>query len=364
MGLMVYGLSHYWFWLFAIFVIGLANGLLTKEAEKRRKISPWLGWFVLAFAVGLPLAVLSALSGRAGVWLETGLASFASFIAGAVAGVLARHGSLREHRNWALGLAPCVMLWWAGNMFGMPRLEAGLRQSVEAAVAKAGGDPKNLLVDGRDVLLPNSAADRAALSAEIAKVDGVRLVQATDWVFGDKPQAGPAPENPPPATSAPESEEMGDLAARSDRAEPGAADIAKTPAEKSKAAKILLARLPPSGPLDIPACQGAIEAEQTLQRIEFSGRGTAVHRAAAETLDRIAELLQRCPEAKAEIVVRVDRNAEESRGLARRRAERLAQYLIAEGVASGRLSTAVRGGAEPEASVGGARAQSIEFMLK
>jgi outer membrane protein OmpA-like peptidoglycan-associated protein len=356
MGLMVYCLSHYWFWLFAIFVIGLANGLLTKEAEKRRKISPWLGWFVLAFVVGLPLALLSALSGRGGVWLETGLASFASFIAGAAAGVVARHGSLREHRNWALGLAPCVMLWWAGNMFGMPRLEAGLRQSVEAAVAKAGGDPKNLMVDGRDVLLPNSAADRAALSAEIAKVDGVRLVQATDWVFGDKPQAGPAPEISPPATSAPQSEEKVDLPAKSDRAEPGAADAdaAKAPAERSKAAKTLLARLPAAGPLDIPACQGAVEAEQTLQRIEFRGRGTAVHRAAADTLDRIAELLQRCPEAKAEIVVRADRNAEESRDLARRRAERLAQYMIAEGVASGRLSTAVRGD----------RAQSIEFVLK
>ncbi|QGM47001.1 OmpA family protein [Methylocystis heyeri] len=360
---MVFYISHYWFWLFAIFVIGLTNGLLAKEAEKRRKISPWLGWFALAFGVGLALALLSVLGGRAGVWLETGLASFASFIAGAVAGVLARHGSLREHRNWALGLAPCVMLWWAGNMFGMPRLEAGLRQSVEAAVAKAGGDPKNLLVDGRDVLLPSSAADRAALAAEIAKVDGVRLVQGTDWVFGEKPQAGPGPENLPPANSAPANEEKADLPAKGDQGGTGAADAAKTPAERSKAAKTLLARLPSSGPLDLPACQGAIEAEQALQRIEFRGRGTAVHRAAAETLDRIAELLQRCPEAKAEIVVRADRNAEESRGLARRRAERLAQYLIAEGIASGRLSTAVRG-AEPEAPGGGGRAQSIEFVLK
>jgi hypothetical protein len=120
---MVYYLSHYWFWLFAIFVVGLISGLLTKEAETRQSISPWLIWFGLAFGVGLLLAPLCVLGGRAGVWLETGLASFASFIAGAAAGVAGRRGSLREHRNWALGIVPCALLWFAGNLFGAPRLE-------------------------------------------------------------------------------------------------------------------------------------------------------------------------------------------------------------------------------------------------
>jgi outer membrane protein OmpA-like peptidoglycan-associated protein len=397
---MVYYLSHYWFWLFAIFVVGVTNGFLTRAAEKRKKISAWLVWFALAFGVGLPLALLSVLNGRAGVWLETGLASFACFIAGAALGALARRGSLSEHKYWALGLALGAVLWWAGNIFGMPRLEAGLRQSAEAAVAKAGGDPKNLQVEGRDVLLSNNAADRALLAAEIGKVDGVRLVLGADKVSSvfsrdaaheenamqqgslepsrsrqdssETPPPRPAGEVaetkiapapvPAPAPAAPETPKQPEPRAKINQAGIGAGDAAQTPAERAKAAQIRLDRLSPAGPLAIAACQSAIDAEQTLQPIEFRGRSAAVHRPAAQTLDRIAGLLQRCPEAKAEIAVRAE---DDSGDLARRRAERLAQYLIAEGVAGVRLSTAVRGAGAPEAGAGaGGQSGGVEFVLK
>ncbi len=182
---MIYSLSHYWFWLFAIFVCGLATALLTRQVEKNGRVSPWLIWCGLAFGLGLLMALLNVLVGRGGVWLETGLAAFASFIIGAGAGVVARGGALTEHRNWALGLIPCVLLWFVGNIFGLPRIENGLKQAVGGAIKNAGGDPRNLSVDGRDVLLPNSIPDRAALAEAIGKVDGVRLVTGTDWAFSE-----------------------------------------------------------------------------------------------------------------------------------------------------------------------------------
>lgn len=182
---MAYIISHFWFWLLAIFIAGIATALLTRQAEQPGKIAPWLIWCGLAFLVGALMALLNVFLGRAGVWLETALASFAVFMLGAGAGSLTRKGDLSEHKGWALGLVPAALLWFAGNLFATPNVEADLKRSVAAAIEEAKGNPRNFSVDGRDVLLPNNVADRSKLVGTIGGVDGVRLVSATEKTFAE-----------------------------------------------------------------------------------------------------------------------------------------------------------------------------------
>jgi len=184
---MAYIISHFWFWLLAIFIAGIATAILTRQAEERGKVSSWLVWCGLAFAVGLLMSLLNVLFGRAGVWLETGLVAFAAFILGSTAAALARNGNLAEHKGWALGIIPAALLWLAGNVLGTANLEADLKQSVGAAIKDGRENPPNFEVVGRDVVLPNDVADRAALAATIGRVDGVRSVSGTDKSFAEAP---------------------------------------------------------------------------------------------------------------------------------------------------------------------------------
>jgi len=422
---MIYSLSHYWFWLFAIFVGGLTTALLTRQAEKNGRISPWLIWCGLAFGLGLLMALLNVLVGRGGVWLETGLAAFASFIFGAGAGVVARGGALSEHRNWALGLIPCVLLWFIGNIFELPRLEDGLTRAVGGAVKNAGGDSQNFSVDGRDVLLPNSAPDRTALAEAIGKTDGVRFVAGTDWVFSETPVAAsvadsaetPKAENPVgadkkgdlgwadpgkrdygPSGAALDSEGRApEKSARSTRTAPRkkvaswtdaggsgypsakkaddsseAPPVKATPSarDKTRASIALLKSLPPTGVLDKTACQAALDATQVLDKVEFRSGSVSIHRASAYVLDSLAALLQRCPEAKAEIGGHTDNVGEEddNRDLSQRRADRVAKYLTDEGVAADRLTAVGYGAQKPIVSNddedGRSKNRRIEFILK
>ena len=184
---MTYIISHFWLWLLPIFIAGIATAILTRQAEAKGKVAPWLIWCGLAFAAGALTALLDVLLGRAGVWLETALASFMVYMLGAGAGALLRKRDLAEHKGWALGLIPAALLWFAGNVFGTPNIEADLKQSVGAAIKDDRENARNFRVVGRDVLLPNDVADRAALAATIGKVDGVRLVIGTDKTFAETP---------------------------------------------------------------------------------------------------------------------------------------------------------------------------------
>ena len=171
---MTYIIAHFWLWLLPIFIAGTATAILTRQAEAKGKVAPWLIWCGLAFAAGALTALLNVLLGRAGVWLETALASFAVYMLGAGAGAILRKGDLAEHKGWALGLIPAALLWFAGNVFGTPNIEADLRRSVGAAIKDSRENARNFRVVGRDVLLPNDVSDREALAATIRKIEGVR----------------------------------------------------------------------------------------------------------------------------------------------------------------------------------------------
>jgi len=397
---MTYIISHFWLWLLPIFIAGTATAILTRQAEAKGKVAPWLVWCGLAFAAGALTALLNVLLGRAGVWLETGLASFAVYMLGAGAGAILRKGDLAEHKGWALGLIPAALLWFAGNLFGTPEIEADLKQSVGAAIKDAQESAGNFRVVGRDVLLPNDVADRTALAETIGKVEGVRLVIGTKKDLAETPVAGgveqAADAGKDAAQKAVEAEKKAigtgwadpgkatrDVASKSADAgkarttvdktvadQPNTGAPAASAAEKAAAAKSALKSLPASGPLDAAACQAALNATLVLDKIDFRSSSVKIRRASAYVLDRLAVLLQRCPEQTVEIGVHADDFGDEegNQALSQRRADKVARYLISEGVAPARLTSVGYGDKKPIASndheEGRGENRRIEFILK
>ena len=397
---MTYIISHFWLWLLPIFIAGTATAILTRQAEAKGKVAPWLVWCGLAFAAGALTALLNVLLGRAGVWLETGLASFAVYMLGAGAGAILRKGDLAEHKGWALGLIPAALLWFAGNLFGTPEIEADLKQSVGAAIKDAQESAGNFRVVGRDVLLPNDVADRTALAETIGKVEGVRLVIGTKKDLAETPvaggveQAGDAGKDAAQKAAEAEKKAIGtgwadpgkatrDVASKSADAgkarttvdktvadQPNTGAPAASAAEKAAAAKSALKSLPTSGPLDAAACQAALNATLVLDKIDFRSSSVKIRRASAYVLDRLAVLLQRCPEQTVEIGVHADDFGDEegNQALSQRRADKVARYLISEGVAPARLTSVGYGDKKPIASndheEGRGENRRIEFILK
>ncbi len=390
---MTYIISHFWLWLVPIFIAGIATAILTRQSEAKGKVAPWLIWCGLAFAAGALTALLDVLLGRAGVWLETALASFAVYMLGAGAGAVLRKGDLAEHKGWALGLIPAALLWLAGNVFETPSTEADLKQSVDAAIMDARENAPNFRVVGRDVLLPNDVADRAALAATIGKVEGVRLVIVTDKIFAERPVAGVVEQAVDAGKDAAEKAgEAEQKAVETGWADPGKAtrDVATKPAEagkavadqsstaapaasaaeKAAAAKSALKSLSASGPLDAAGCQAALNATLVLDKIDFRSASVKIRRASAYVLDRLAALLQRCPEQTVEIGVHADDVGDEegNQALSQRRADKLARYLISDGVEAARLTSVGYGDKKPIASndpeEGRGDNRRIEFILK
>jgi outer membrane protein OmpA-like peptidoglycan-associated protein len=433
---MTYTITHFWPWLLPIFVAGIATAMLTRQAEAKGKVAPWLIWCGLAFAAGALTALLDVLVGRAGVWLETALASFIVYMLGAGAGALLRKGDLAEHKGWALGLIPAALLWFAGNVFGTPKIEADLKQSVRAAIKDAQESAGNFRVVGRDVLLPNDVADREALAATIRKIEGVRAVIETERTLAETPalriaeqaadagkdaaetgkkavesgwaDAGKAAHDvatkaadagKEAATATEKAVEGGakavigwadsakiaqnaatkpadagnDAEKKPHRADKMVANRSKTAApaasaaERVAAAKSALKSLPASGPLDVAACQAALNATLVMDKIEFRGGGTKIGLASAYALDRLAALLQRCPEQKVEIGVHADNVGDEeaNQALSQRRADKVTRYLINEGVAAARLTGVGHGDKKPVASNDDEEGRGrIEFILK
>ncbi len=419
---MAYLFSHFWFWLLGAFIVGIATALLTRHAERPGKVAPWLMWCGLAFAAGLLLALLHVLVGRPGLWLETGLAAFATFIAGAYFGAMGRKGDLAEHKGWALGIVPAALLWIVGNVMATPDIEKDLKQSVGVAIKDSGGNPDNFKVEGRDVLLPNGLADRSLLAQTVDKVDGVRLVSGTDKTFAEAPMAQRVTEAleadkagaekvidagkkalttgwADPTKAAKDAADkalgkgaavVGAISGAEKAAEAGAKSMigakstpdAKAPeagksgvvqtgvAMSAADAKGALKALPAAGALDAAQCQTALNATLALDKIQFISGGVSIRRAAAQVLDRLAALLQRCPDQKVEIGGHTDNVGaeEDNQALSQRRADKVMQYLVREGVAAARLSAVGYGAKKPIASndtdEGQAQNRRIEFVLK
>ncbi len=384
---MTYVLTHFWPWLLGAFAVGLATALFTRLTEDEGKISRWLLWAGLAFAAGVAVAALDVLIGRNAVWLETALATFAIFILGAWLGALVRGGGLREHKGWALGLVPAALLWIGANAFSAPDLETALKQKAGAVIAAAGGDPLNVDVSGRDVLLPqnvlpNDVADRAALVGKLANVEGVRLVSGVEKLTGEAAELREKAMTAAVGAGAVASKAVEDAASSGTAAgdksaagldmKPGAAKkpVVDQPLASADKAKSVLAALPASGNLDAASCQSALSATVALEKIQFRIASATIRLASAYVLDKLAAIMKRCPDVRIEVGGHTDNigDDEDNDALSRRRADAVVNYLIREGVVARRLSTIGHGSKQPIASNedddGRAENRRIEFVVK
>lgn len=466
---MLYIVTHFWVWLLAAFAIGVATALLLRESEAKGKISGWLIWASLAFLAGLAVALLNVLLGQNGVWLETALATFAVFLAGAGLTAVVRGGSLLEHKGWALGLIPAALVWIGANAVSGQDLETEIKTRAGSVIKEAGGDPLNVDVSGRDVLLPNDVADRSALVGKLEGVEGVRLVSGIDKLTGEAASlreqaltgAGAAATIAAGAVDAAADagkavvadtgkaavdagkavvgagkgvvadtgkaalgagkavvgagkgvvvdtgkaavdagkavvgawadpgkastdQAGGATGAKAGAAKPGsdpaaakstapakpAGANASALAEKTNAAKAVLATLPAAGNLDAAACQSALTATVALEKIQFRTASATVRLGSANVLDKLAGVMKRCPDVKVEVGGHTDNvgDDESNSALSQRRADAVVKYLTREGVAAGRLTGLGYGSKQPIASNddddGKAENRRIEFVVK
>lgn len=223
-----------------------------------------------------------------------------------------------------------------------------------------------------------AGAPRAA--AEKAEEAGAEAIRAPKSVAG-RPAAGRAAGRSPVAKKADEAAKTAEQA----WVDPGA--VARKPASpaeaagrdaangvapvltRSAAAKALAA-LPKKGELDPATCQNAVAAIVAMEKIQFRTASVSIRPASARALDKIAALLQRCPQAKVEVAGHTDNVGDDecNRDLSQRRADAVAAYLAREGVARGRLTGVGYGAARPIASnadeAGRAENRRIEFIVK
>ena len=246
-------LSHLGLWLAAILAIGVVTAQKRRRAETDGGLSPWLGWGLLAFVLGLVVAGVGALPGRAGLWLDSGLASYAAFLIGCVAGALGRGGSLREHREWALGLLPATLLWLGANAVEIPRIEAARSE------AAAPPNEDRATADNR----APAAADPKAEFLESARRQAENLARS-QAAQREEPEAGAG-------------DRTGSVAIQNLTPQQRAARL--------EAARATLAKLPTSGALEPPACQQALDASQRVSKALFAPGSYEITRAAATALD-------------------------------------------------------------------------------
>lgn len=366
---MIYLLTHFWAWGVSAFAVGLATALFIVRRPEGGPVAGWLIWFVLAFAAGLPVAALALLPGRPGFWLEMALMLFPAFLAGAAVGALLGRHSLRDNEGWAIGLVPLALIWLGAGFVAGRSTEQDLKRKAASAIEKVGGDPADLDVAGRDVLLPLGVANRAAAEEQLERIPDVRRVAeagrppssaaklnenaATARRNAREAEASATPSREAPGDSPPQS--APDLARPSaapsgEPARPGPPAINP---DADPAGPAALARpeqgatadfVPASGALDIAACQRAVSAALAREPVQFSRRGAGVRRGATGALDKTVGLLQRCPQAEVEARVRSEGGDLDARRLARDRAARIVDYLGRMGVERGRLSVAGENG--------------------
>src|ERR1700761_1400034 len=71
---MVYDIVSFPVWLLAAALVGAIVGWMTySDAPRRGWFAGWVGWGAAAFVIGVIVAALKLLPGRAGLWLEIAL---------------------------------------------------------------------------------------------------------------------------------------------------------------------------------------------------------------------------------------------------------------------------------------------------
>jgi OOP family OmpA-OmpF porin len=127
---------------------------------------------------------------------------------------------------------------------------------------------------------------------------------------------------------------------------------------------------PPAGPVDATVCQDLLSQLTGKATIRFETGDAAIDRDSAGLLDRVVETAMRCPSAPIDVIGHADAEGEEPANqlLSERRAQAVADYLVAAGLPSERLTVLGAGSLRPVAPNGTAegRAQNrrIEFVVR
>lgn len=183
---MYYLLTHYWMWLAAALVAGAVTPLLASRFGWAADLPGyWITRVGVVLAIPLVLIATQLISGKAEILLEAGFALAVAYTIGGLVGATVQLLPVR-YEGWWVGLFATGLIWAAFAIVALPGLDKDLRERVAAAVETAGGDPVNVDLAGRDVLLPADidAAKRVELGKELLAVPGVRLVADVDDLTG------------------------------------------------------------------------------------------------------------------------------------------------------------------------------------
>ena len=135
------------------------------------------------------------------------------------------------------------------------------------------------------------------------------------------------------------------------------------PMEKTNVVEPMI-KVPAVGALGAAACQSALSATAAKDKVQFGAGNAKIRFASTPFLDKVAELLKRCPGTRFEIGAKKDA-AGDSAPLTQRRLERLVDYLEREGIEHGRL---IAGQAKKPRSqgeeAGAGDARRVEFQME
>uniref|UniRef100_Q07QP4 OmpA/MotB domain protein n=1 Tax=Rhodopseudomonas palustris (strain BisA53) TaxID=316055 RepID=Q07QP4_RHOP5 len=184
---MTYYLTQYWGWIAAAVAAGIATPLAAQKFGWLADLEDfWMKRVAIVFAIPVVLLVMQVITGKPGLLLEAAVVLVIAYVAGSAFGGATAKLLPVQYEGWWVGLFATGLVWLGFAIVAYPNIEPDLKTRVGEVVEKAGVDPLNFDVAGRDVLLPADieAAKRAELTAEILQVPGVRRVTEVEDLTG------------------------------------------------------------------------------------------------------------------------------------------------------------------------------------
>lgn len=426
---MSYFLMQYWGWLAAAVAAGVATPLLAARFGWTADLEDyWLKRVGLVAAVPVLLLVMQVVTGKGGLLLEVAVALLVAYVVGGVIGGVSTKLMPVRYEGWWVGLFATGVIWIGFAIIAYPKIEPDLRERVVAVVEKAGGDPINLDIAGRDVLLPTDIeqAKRAELVTEILLVEGVRRVTEVEDLTGPalsaktiaKLNAEAAAKNAAEAAAkeaaakAAEEAAAKEAKAASKKAKAAAEAAAHEAAVKEAAAKEAatkeaaakeaaakeaaakeaaakeaaakdaakdVAKPAPAQTADavgaVPAataatCQSKLTAVVAAEKINFERGSAEITKPSLLVIDKLTTVLTQCPAVAIEVAGHTDAGGKKAANqtLSQRRAEAVVDTLSKKGVGAVKLTAVGYGSSKPIASNDNAEGRNqnrrIEFVVK
>ncbi|MCK7474856.1 MAG: OmpA family protein [Rhodopseudomonas palustris] len=379
-------------------------------------------------AVPVLLLVMQVVTGKGGLLLEVAVALLVAYVVGGVIGGVSTKLMPVRYEGWWVGLFATGVIWIGFAIIAYPKIEPDLRERVVAVVEKAGGDPINLDIAGRDVLLPTDIeqAKRAELVTEILLVEGVRRVTEVEDLTGPalsaktiaKLNAEAAAKNAAEAAAkeaaakAAEEAAAKEAKAASKKAKAAAEAAAHEAAVKEAAAKEAatkeaaakeaaakeaaakeaaakeaaakdaakdVAKPAPAQTADavgaVPAataatCQSKLTAVVAAEKINFERGSAEITKPSLLVIDKLTTVLTQCPAVAIEVAGHTDAGGKKAanQALSQRRAEAVVDTLSKKGVGAVKLTAVGYGSSKPIASNDNAEGRNqnrrIEFVVK